>query len=39
MITIWIAAIYAAAVFLIAYTAGMMAVTAYDRGKAIVDTE
>lgn len=39
MITIWIAAVYAAAVFIVAYTAGMTALTAWERGKAIVASE
>jgi predicted small integral membrane protein len=39
MITIWIAAVYAAAVFITAYTALMTGLTAWDRGKAIVDSQ
>ena len=34
-----IAVVYAAAVFIVAYTAGMTGLTAYDRGKVIVDSE
>ncbi len=37
---IWIiTATYTAAAFIVAYTAGMTALTAWDRGKAIVDTQ
>ncbi len=39
MIAILIAITYTAAVFIVAYTAGMTGLTAYDRGKAIVDSE
>ncbi len=39
MITFWIAAVYAAAVFIVAYWAGMTGLTAWDRGKALVDSQ
>ena len=39
MIPIWIAAVYAAAVFIVAYTALMTGLTAWERGKALVDSQ
>ncbi len=39
MITIWIAAVYAAAVFIVAHRAMTTGIEAWERGKAIVDSE